>query len=361
MCNTTQEDVEKGKKNSQNEDIWFLGWNLREYHLSTAVLLYTLGIFITYITVFIIQESVFKKSHFEYGGLLALFQFTSYALFGLIYRFFFPQPKRRAPLSFYFKIGFYSVAGTAASSYSLQLLNFPTWVLFKSSRVIGVMIGGIFLLGKRYNVKEYVGVVFLAIGLIIFTLGDIRLLPAFNPIGVLLVLFSLVMNSFEGNMQEKGLAHYKSPENEMVVYGYAFGALQILPWLLWNGELVNGLAFCREHTYVMVQIIAHCILGYFGILFVLGLVKISSALTTVIVTSCRKALTVVFSFILFAKPFSIFYLIGFMTFFGGVAMNVYTKNSEEIRTLFRKFFLRKKQSYWDNCIKGAAQSVIKNV
>jgi len=135
-----------------------LGVNLRGSTLTSAVGLFTLGIFVTYITIFIIQESVFKTSHFEYGGLLVFFQFVSYTLFGLIHRYFVPQSKRRAPLSFFFIIGFYAVAGTAASCYSLTLLNFPTWVLFKSSRVIGVMIGGIFILGKKYHIKEYIGV-----------------------------------------------------------------------------------------------------------------------------------------------------------------------------------------------------------
>jgi len=342
--------------NTVPDDVFFLGKNLHGTPLTTAVGLFTIAIFITYITIFIIQESVFKTSHFQYGGMLVFFQFASYTIFGLIHRLFVPQPKRKAPLSFFFIIGFYAVAGTATSCYSLTLLNFPTWVLFKSSRVIGVMIGGIFILGKKYHVKEYIGVFLLALGLIIFTLGDIRLLPSINPVGILLVLLSLVMNSFEGNMQEKGVSHYKSTENEMVVFGYSFGALQILPYLIWSGELSDGLAFLRETPYVGVQISANCVLGYFGILFVLGLVRISSALTTVIVTSCRKALTVVFSFILFAKPFSILYVAGFSTFFVGVALNVYTKNSKQIDAYIQQFAQRRRKFTLD-----CAQSVIKSV
>jgi len=174
-------------------------------------------------------------------------------------------------------------------------------------------------------------------------MGDIKLLPAVNPLGIALVLFSLVMNSMEGNMQEKGISHYKSEENEMVVYGFSFGALQILPYLVWTGELTEGIEFIQAHPYVGIQIMANCVLGYFGILFVLGLVRISSALTTVIVTSCRKALTVVFSFILFAKPFSLLYVAGFATFFTGVALNVYSKNSKQVDEFIRKFFDKNKR------------------
>jgi len=51
------------------------------------------------------------------------------------------------------------------------------------------MIGGIFILGKRYHVREYLGVCLLAVGLIIFTVGDIRLLAEVNPLGIMLVFF----------------------------------------------------------------------------------------------------------------------------------------------------------------------------
>jgi len=331
-------------KTNTNMDVYFLGMNLRDCPLVTAVALFTLGIFVTYIAVFIIQESVFKESDFNFGGLLAFFQFLCYAIFGSIHRLFVPQPQRRTPLSFLFKMGFYSVAGTAASIYSLNFLNFPTWVLFKSSRVIGVMIGGIFILGKRYHAKEYLGVFFLAVGLIVFTLGDIQLQADFHPVGILLVIFSLIMNSFEGNMQEKGLSHYKATENEMVIWVYGFGAIQILPMLLLNGELFEGMEFCRNNMYVFTQITAYAVLGYCGILFVLGLVRISSALTTVIVTSCRKALTVIISFLLFVKPLSIYHVLGFLVFFSGVALNVYHKNSEQIKNIIADLFIQKKTS-----------------
>lgn len=55
-------------------------------------------------------------------------------------------------------------------------------------------------------------------------------------------------------MQEKGLSHYKATENEMVVWVYGFGAIQILPMLLLNGELIEGMSFCWDNLYVLTQI-----------------------------------------------------------------------------------------------------------
>jgi len=367
-----------------SKDRSLFGIPLQGYSIETIVGIYTVGIFVTYVSVFIIQESVFKYSEFEFGGLLTFFQFLSFSVMGFIQHVFFPEKheekvcekgdiidtskycispkiKRHAPMKFYFFLGLYSVVGTAASSYSLQLLNFPTWVLFKSSRVISVMIGGIFILGKRYSFKEYLGVLLLAIGLVIFTLGDITLLPSFDPFGVILVFLSLVMNSFEGNMQEKVMCEYKTTENEVLFFGYGFGALQIFPYILLNGEFIEGISFCYQNHYVLLQVGATCVLSYFGIVLVLGLVKISSALTAVIVTSCRKALTVVISFLLFAKPFSMYYPMGFVVFFAGVALNVYAKNSESFKMVITNLLHRKKTFLIENPLSTLSPSSVKSV
>jgi len=53
--------------------------------------------------------------------------------------------------------------------------------------------------------KEIGGAVLIVIGLVLFTLGDVELSPSFNPYGIFLVVLSLVLNSLEGNFQEKAL------------------------------------------------------------------------------------------------------------------------------------------------------------
>lgn len=45
--------------------------------------------------------------------------------------------------------------------------------------------------------------------------------------------------------------------------------------------------------------------GYLGIQIVLTLVQTSGALVAVTVTTCRKAVTIIMSFVFFTKPFTI--------------------------------------------------------
>jgi hypothetical protein len=79
-------------------------------------------------------------------------------------------------------------------AYSLLLLNFPTWVLFKSARILFVMMGGVIILGKRYSKLQCCSACLLALGLVLFTIGDMKVHPKFNFLGTLLKKYN---NSFD--------------------------------------------------------------------------------------------------------------------------------------------------------------------
>ena len=54
----------------------------------------------------------------------------------------------RVPLTTYFLLAILTIATMGLSNTSLGYLNYPTQVIFKSSKLIPVMIGGVFIQGK---------------------------------------------------------------------------------------------------------------------------------------------------------------------------------------------------------------------
>ena len=65
------------------------------------------------------------------------------------------------------------------------------------------------------------------------------------------------------------------------------------------------------------------------------LIKETDALTAQIVTGLRKALTVILSFMLFAKPFTINYIFGGILVFMGIYLHsyfVFSKKEEKVVT-----------------------------
>lgn len=70
------------------------------------------------------------------------------------------------------------------------------------------------------------------------------------------------------------------------------------------------------------------ITGYLGIQVVLNLVRHFSAVTAVTVTTTRKVMSIVVSFIFFAKPFTWQYVWSGMIIVLGIYLNVYSKRSK---------------------------------
>lgn len=78
----------------------------------------------------------------------------------------------RAPLQNYAIIAVFMVATMGLSNTAMLYLNFPTQVLFKSCKLIPVMIGGVLLLKKRYVLLEYISALLLCAGLVEVTIGN---------------------------------------------------------------------------------------------------------------------------------------------------------------------------------------------
>ncbi|XP_052883534.1 UDP-galactose/UDP-glucose transporter 4-like isoform X3 [Gossypium arboreum] len=87
---------------------------------------------------------------------------------------------------------------------SLAFFNYPAQLMFKSTKVLPVIVMGAFILGlrRKYPAHEYVSAILLVLGLILFTLADAQTSPSFSVIGVIMVIGALVMDSFLGNLQE---------------------------------------------------------------------------------------------------------------------------------------------------------------
>ena len=59
---------------------------------------------------------------------------------------------------------------------SLGYLNFPTQVIFKSCKLIPVLLGGIVIQGKKYGILDFAAALLMCVGLAVFTLADSQVL-----------------------------------------------------------------------------------------------------------------------------------------------------------------------------------------
>ncbi|XP_005398899.1 PREDICTED: adenosine 3'-phospho 5'-phosphosulfate transporter 2 isoform X2 [Chinchilla lanigera] len=315
------------------DDIVVLGINLSKFSKLTQFFICVAGVFVFYLIYGYLQELIFSMEGFKpYGWYLTLMQFAFYSIFGLIELQLIQDKRRRIPGKTYMIIAFLTVGTMGLSNTSLGYLNYPTQVIFKCCKLIPVMVGGVFIQGKRYNIVDVCAATCMSLGLIWFTLADSTVVPNFDLTGVMLISLALCADAVIGNVQEKAMKLHNASNSEMVLYSYSIGFVYILLGLTSTSGLGPAVTFCSKNpirTYGYAFLFS--LTGYFGISFVLALIKIFGALLAVTVTTGRKAMTIILSFIFFAKPFTVQYVWSGLLVVLGIFLNVYSKNMDKIR------------------------------
>ncbi|XP_039609968.1 adenosine 3'-phospho 5'-phosphosulfate transporter 2 isoform X1 [Polypterus senegalus] len=315
------------------EDLRVLGLNLSSFSPPSQFCICVSGVFLFYLIYGYLQELIFSVEGFRpFGWYLTLVQFGFYSLFGLVELQLTQDKRRRIPGKTYILIAFLTVCTMGLSNTSLGYLNYPTQVIFKCCKLIPVMIGGVFIQGKRYNFTDVSAALCMSLGLIWFTLADSKVAPNFNVTGVILISLALCADAAIGNVQEKAMKLHNGSNSEMVLYSYSIGFVYILVGLSTIGGLGPAVAFCSQHpvkTYGYAFLFS--LTGYFGISFVLALIKLFGALVAVTVTTGRKAMTIVLSFMFFSKPFTFQYVWSGLIVVFGIFLNVYSKNKDRMK------------------------------
>ncbi|XP_029799509.1 adenosine 3'-phospho 5'-phosphosulfate transporter 2 isoform X2 [Suricata suricatta] len=304
------------------DDVVVLGLNLSRFNKLTQFFICVAGVFVFYLIYGYLQELIFSMEGFKpYGWYLTLVQFAFYSIFGLIELQLIQDKRRRIPGKTYMIIAFLTVGTMGLSNTSLGYLNYPTQVIFKCCKLIPVMLGGVLIQGKRYNLADVSAAVCMSLGLVWFTLADSTIAPNFN-----------LTDAVIGNVQEKAMKLHSASNSEMVLYSYSIGFVYILLGLTCTSGLGPAVTFCSKNpirTYGYAFLFS--LTGYFGISFVLALIKIFGALLAVTVTTGRKAMTIVLSFMFFSKPFTFQYVWSGLLVVLGIFLNVYSKNMDKIR------------------------------
>ncbi|CAJ0580622.1 unnamed protein product, partial [Mesorhabditis spiculigera] len=317
-------------KKTGGPEIHLLGVNLTNSPKWLQFVLLSLAIFVFYLGYGYMQELIFRLDGMKpFGWYLTLLQFVIYSGCGYGEGLMWHDSRRRMPLKIYAFLAFLTMATMGLSNASVGYLNYPTQVIFKCCKLIPVLIGGILIQGKRYGLIDVSAAILMSIGLIMFTLADSRVAPVFELRGYRCLTC--------------GCCHWKCAreKDEAVLYSYSIGAIYIFAYTVITGEFFSAFAFFLKHPYETYGYgIIFGLLGYLGVNVVLTLIKVSGALVAVTVTTLRKALTIMLSFILFAKPFTADYIWAGMVILLAIYLNLYSKNKTSWDAAFGRIIRR---------------------
>lgn len=249
----------------------------------------------------------------------------------------------KAPLTAYALIGFISVATVSLSNVACQYLIYPLQVMLKSCKLLPVMIVGTLYFGKKYGRFEYLAILFLSVGVIVCSFGgrsiDVSSLSTdWNLcIGLALMGGALAADAVIGNAQEYVMKKYQSSTSEMILYSKFWGFVYLGTTLLVSGKLVESFVFCWNNPQLYVYMVSFAVCGCLGEHFVMSLIRKWGALIAVVVTSLRKVLTVILSFIIFPKPLKPVFAVGMILVFVGMFLEAYAKNRTAIDAGIKRY------------------------
>jgi len=225
---------------------------------------------------------------------------------------------RVAPLRAYPLLTICLFASSSLSNLSLSYINFPTKVVFRSCKLVPTMLIATMVNSRVFRPHEYLCALSICAGLVLFAMADYSLDPLqFDPTGLLLVSGSVVADAILPNAQEH-LFKDGSSRLEVTVFSNLFSFLGMTVVILGNGTLVQFVRVVRGDSTLAMYFCVYTVLSYVSISCYMTLVKRFGGVTAVLLTTARKAMTLVLSFLLFPKGFSWLYVYGSLLVLGAV-------------------------------------------
>jgi adenosine 3'-phospho 5'-phosphosulfate transporter B3 len=279
-----------------------------------------------------LQEGVFRVPGFKFTGWMTLITSLAYAGCGFVEMAAMNGGKieRRGSLWNYVFLSTLTFSGMYLTNYALKFLNYATRIVFKSAKVIPVMIFSTVIQGKRYSALEYFSAAVLVAGVALFTLGDVSSMPSFNPLGVVLIAIALSVDAVTSNFEEKNFFRIENPcsQAEVLAFASLFGSVWSVASCFISGELSNAIAHSAQYPHTTPMIALFSVMGYLSVTFVLSLIKYFGATETEIVKSLRKVLSIIISFVLYPKPLNWKYGAGFVMVLGSIYLTFELKRQK---------------------------------
>ncbi|KAL0486835.1 adenosine 3'-phospho 5'-phosphosulfate transporter [Acrasis kona] len=386
--NSNEEDIEWGpNKGHEKCETKLLGViHLNQFSKTSRFILCAGGVCTCYVLQSLTKEYLFLtyKSKINFSCFLALVQCFGYTALAGIELYLRKkesssklQQKSNAPrynLPFIicmFVIGFLGDVSMAFSNVSLLFLPFPTVVMIKSCKILAAMFLSIMLhhLSKsynkstcnqahellyfrnpKYNKLDYTSAFVLVVGLFVLAIANSKesslfLILSSDWRGVTLALLSVFADALVSLIQElvmreketdnqypvspKKNKQNKEEPASVIFYSYGFGFLILFLYCtVLNDELWVVLNYAIGDYQFVLLLLSFVVLGHFGVSCTLSLLKQFGAFISLTTASCRKAITILVSFLIFSKPITPMYQLAIVLVFTGIIINVYNKNAK---------------------------------
>jgi len=234
--------------------------------------------------------------------------------------------KNVAPIHKYFGVALSNFCATWCQYEALKYVNFPTQTLGKCGKMLPVMLVGVFISGKKYNLKDYSIAISITTGCMIFFLtGKISSGESNTVYGLLLMAAYMFFDSFTSTFQEKMFKGYTMSTYDQMIYVNSCSSIISVLILIGNGRLFPAMQFIADHKGVFYDSTMLSICASLGQMVIYYTIKEFGALifSTIMVT--RQVISIILSTIIYLHPLSNAQWFGALIVFG----TLYYKSMED--------------------------------
>jgi adenosine 3'-phospho 5'-phosphosulfate transporter B3 len=171
---------------------------------------------------------------------------------------------------------------------------------------------------RVFKSYEYASAIAISVGMVVFAATDWKLTPTFHPFGLILVSLSVIADAILPNAQER-LFSSGSSRLEVTFYTNAFTLIAMTITTVASGDLMRVIDLAlKSDTNLITYMVVYTFISYIAISAFMAIVKKYGGVTAVLLSTARKAMTLILSFILFPKQFSWYYVLGAILVLGGL-------------------------------------------
>lgn len=242
------------------------------------------------------------------------------------------QPAPRAPFYQFSPCSMSNIISSWAQYECLKYVSFPTQTLFKSSKVIPVMLTGKLLHKKSYPWIEYIEAVGITLGVAIFMLateqqrhikGNNQDAASANAggvdasaIGILILCIYVFCDSFTSQWQDRVYKTYHVDQYAMMFGVNFFSLLFTATNLLATGEMATSIHFLTNNPTALLNVITLSFTSATGQLFIFYTIKKFGPIVFTIMMTTRQMISLTVSCIFFNHSLGPPAILGTLIVFG---------------------------------------------
>lgn len=326
-----------------------------------------IGIYASFLTWALVQEPLTTKvwtnsqSKFQYPNVIAVCQALGAMVLGFLYlkwkgSHYRPLDLIKDHAKQLSLISFTQSASTPLATYSLKHVDYLTYMLAKSCKMIPVLLVHLLIYRTKIDQKKKIVAVLVSLGVTLFTVGgnqgkikssktmddhEVSALYGFGLLALSLFLDGLT-NATQDTMlkrvravQDNGMKEGEEKKDRTITGAHLMFALNLFI-ILWNvpylgifhkGQVINALDLIHNDPEVLLYLFTYSLCGAIGQCFIFFTLEQYGSLVLIMITVTRKMISMLLSIIVFGKSVNLTQWTGIAIVFGGIIWEAMNKKA----------------------------------